>query len=91
MSVPQTVAFDAIIRFDQIERDTDQPREIQLTFNTLERMLTRFRQERKRRAIADRATSGKYRLFLTAYGERACDADAACRERHADVGTWHTL
>jgi len=91
MSEPQTVAFEARIRFDQIERDSTRPSEIQLVFPTLEKMLDRFRQERKRRAIADRATSGEYRLFLTAHGKAACAADADCAARHSDVGTWHTL
>ena len=91
MSVPQTVGFEARIRFDRIERPADKPAEIELVFHTLEAMETRYRKERHRRALADRATSGQYRLFLTAHGKAAVAACPDCAKRHEDVGTWHSL
>jgi len=90
-SVPQTVGFELEVRFDQIERSSDRPSSASFIFFSFEKMLSRFRQERRRRAIADRATSGRYRLFLTDHGKTAVAADPACAARHADVGKWFSL
>jgi hypothetical protein len=88
--VPQTVGFELEVRYDRFERG-DKPATATFVFHTLEAMETRFRKERKRRALADRATSGRYRLFLTAHGKAAVAADPDCAARHADVGTWHEM
>lgn len=92
MSVPQTVGFEMRVFFRQVERSSDLPESIVLVFYTLEKMLDRYRTERKRRKVADRATSAEYRLFLTDYGRRACEADVDCKARHADVdGRWFNV
>lgn len=89
MSVPQTIGFEMRVFFRQIERSADKPEYIDLVFHVFEKMMDRYRVERKRRKVADRATSAQYRLFLTDHGRRACEADADCKARHADVdGRW---
>lgn len=91
MSVPQTVRFEMIVRYDRIERPADQPVASEtLTFETMEKMDERYRKERKRRKLADRATSGKWRTVLTDHGREVIAAgDVYCRAAHANVGTWH--
>jgi hypothetical protein len=91
MSHPQTVGFELEVRYDRWERGTELPRTQEFVFHTLEKMETRYRTERKRRALKDRATSGRYRLFLTEHGKQACAADPDCAARHSDVGTWHSM
>ena len=67
-NVQQVTSIECRIQFNQIERPTSEPREITLNFNTFEGMVERIWKEKKRRKIADRATSAQYRLVLTAHG-----------------------
>ena len=90
-SVPQTVGFELVVRFDQMERPSDKPSEMSFVFHSFEKMLSRFSKEKNRRAIADRASSGKYRMFLTEHGKAVVASDAAAASRHSDVGQWFSM
>ena len=91
--VPQTVRFELEVRWDRIERPADKPVSKLFVCETFEGMLERYRVERRRRAIADRATSARYRMLLTEHGKQAVAADADCRARHQDVidGKWFAM
>lgn len=85
-----TTAIEMEVRYDRFERG-DKPATATFVFHApqgIEQMEARFRKERKRRALADRATSARYRLFLTAHGKAAVAACPDCAARHADVGKW---
>ncbi len=93
MRKPQTIRFEMRVRFDRFERPANKPQELTFNFDSLEKMESRFRLERRRRAIGHRATSAAYRMHLTAYGEAVCEADEQRRESHADAinGKWFDM
>ena len=90
--VPQMVSFEMEIRFDNLQRDASLPRSINLVFDCFDKMYARIRQEKRRRRIADRATSARYRMHLTAEGRRAIRENEYRAESHSDAinGTWFT-
>lgn len=83
--IPQTVSFVLTVRYRQIERSNDLPDSVSYEFTNFEKMLTFYRKERRRRNIADRATSATYRMKLTDYGIARCQSDADCAARHVDA------
>ena len=89
MSVPQTVKFEMIIRFDHIDNVRGK-RERVFMFHDFDTMLDRVYRERHRRAYGDRMTSAKYRMVLTQHGQDVCAACDYAKKRHQDaiLGTW---
>jgi hypothetical protein len=90
---PQTVGFELEVRYDQMERPSDLPRTKEFVFHSFDKMPERMRVEKRRRKLADRATSGRYRMFLTDHGKQACAADIDTRNRHQEAieGTWFNM
>lgn len=93
--VQQTVSFEMRVYFRQIERPSHLPESVLMQFDTLEEMLERYSKERRRRALADRATSARYRQVLTSHGYEMLNSDDPhySKERYADAinETWFSL
>ena len=89
----QTVQFELRVHYRQIERPDHRPASETFAFDSFEKMIARYYKERRRRALADRATGGEYRMHLTHHGVSECRADTSCRERHSDAinGTWFSM
>jgi hypothetical protein len=89
-TTPQTVGFTLRVFYCHADRPISQPYYVDYTFHSFQKMWNRYGTERRRRAYADRATSGQYKMFLTDYGRAMVNADEVCRDRHADAidGTW---
>tara|TARA_R110002051_G_scaffold308814_1_gene381063 strand:+ start:251 stop:526 length:276 start_codon:yes stop_codon:yes gene_type:complete len=89
------------IRFDHGHRgfdaagnyDRDTVHEVTIAFDEFEAMFVRYGKEKRRRKVADRATSATYRMVLTDHGREVVANDIDGAERHADAinGTWFTV
>ena len=92
-TVPQTISFELKVWYLQIERPSHLPVVKTFQFEVFEEMLTFYRKERKRRALADRATKGVYRQVLTDHGKQVCATDEYALARHQDAikGTEFTV
>jgi len=92
---PQTVSFSMRVQFNHMERDPDKPREIELAFDSFDKMIQRYAVERRRRKRGDKATSGQYRMHVTTYGWSKINSDDPhyTGERYADAisGKWFNM
>lgn len=91
--VQQTVDFTLRVFYKHIKRPANLPSYADFQFDSFEAMLDFYRVERRRRAYADRATSGEYRMNLTDHG-RSVISECPYREQaHRDAidGTWFKL
>ena len=88
---PQTVCFVATFEYCRVDRREGQPVEETALFDRLEDMEAAYRKTRKRRAIRDRSTGGRYYLQLTAYGGAVLRAYPEKREADADCGAGHKI
>jgi len=88
--VKQTVRFTTVMLFLHAELTEGKEREVQLSFDSFEEMIERWRVERRRRKRGDRLTSAQYRMHLTDAGKARIKEDEYAREshKHAIDGTW---
>jgi len=91
MSSPQTVGFEMEVSFRNIERSADLSETETFVFHEFEKMITRYRLERRRLKRANQATSARYRMFLTDHGKSRVQADVACADRHKGIEDWKQL
>jgi hypothetical protein len=86
-TTPQTVSFVLTVSYRQIERPAHLPETVDFEFSDFCEMSAFFQKQRRRRKLADRATSAEYRQVLTDHGREMLASDDAhySRERYRDA------
>ena len=82
---PQTIKFELRLEYMQVERSTDRPTSAIFLFDSFEKMMDKYHAERRRRALADRATAGSYKWILTDHGQNVIAHDEDRRRAHQDA------